>query len=108
MKKEGSGFDLPIAIGILGAYGACTSRTFPASCWWANLGSTAACAPSQGMLPIAIAARANDIRNLIFPAANAREAAVVEGVECLPRHIAAAKYVELLNSAASEHAAQAL
>jgi magnesium chelatase family protein len=32
LKKEGSGFDLPIAIGILGAYGALTSRTSLTSC----------------------------------------------------------------------------
>ena len=35
--------------------------------------------PVQGMLPMAIAARARGIENLVIPAGNAREAAVVEG-----------------------------
>ena len=38
----------------------------------------------QGMLPIAVAARAKGIKNLVIPASNAREAAVVEGVKVYP------------------------
>jgi magnesium chelatase family protein len=50
------------------------------------------------MLPIAIAARAAGIRNLVIPASNAREAAVVEGVDVYPVHTLL-EVRELLNSA---------
>jgi len=51
------------------------------------------------MLPIAIAARANGVRNLVVPAQNAREAAVVEGVDVYPVHTLL-EVRELLNSSA--------
>ncbi len=45
MKKEGSGFDLPIAIGILGAYGALHIKDARATfCWWASWAWMEACA----------------------------------------------------------------
>ena len=53
-----------------------------------------------GMLPIAVAARANGIKNLIVPASNAREAAVVEGVNVYPVK-SLLEVRELLNSAAN-------
>ncbi len=84
LKKEGSGFDLPIAIGILGAYGALHIKELSDFLLVGELGLDGALRPVQGMLPIAIAARARGIRNLIIPAENAREAAVVEGVNVYP------------------------
>ena len=51
------------------------------------------------MLPIAIAARAKGIKNLVIPASNAREAAVVEGVNVYPVH-SLSDVRDLLNSAA--------
>ena len=51
------------------------------------------------MLPIAVAARAAGIRNLVIPASNAREAAVVEGVNVYPVHTLL-EVRELFNSAA--------
>src|ERR1700751_3192456 len=53
----------------------------------------------QGMLPIAVAARAKGIKNLVIPASNAREAAVVEGVNVYPVK-SLLEVRELLNSAA--------
>jgi magnesium chelatase family protein len=53
----------------------------------------------QGMLPIAVAARAAGIKNLVIPAANAREAAVVDGVNVYPV-TSLLEVRELLNSAA--------
>ena len=44
LKKEGSGFDLPIAIGILGAYGSLQIKDLSTFCWSASLGSTEGCA----------------------------------------------------------------
>ncbi|WP_263375215.1 YifB family Mg chelatase-like AAA ATPase [Granulicella aggregans] len=84
LKKEGSGFDLPIAIGILGAYGALQSKDLSDYLLVGELGLDGSLRAVQGMLPIAIAAREKGIRNLLIPASNAREAAVVEGVNVYP------------------------
>jgi magnesium chelatase family protein len=84
LKKEGSGFDLPIAIGILGAYGALHVKELSNFLLVGELGLDGTLRGVHGMLPIAIAARARGIRNLIIPASNAREAAVVEGVDVYP------------------------
>lgn len=99
LKKEGSGFDLPIAIGILGAYNALELRDLSDFLLVGELGLDGSLRPVQGMLPIAIAARANGIRNMIVPAANAREAAVVRGV-CVYPVRSLLEVRELLNSAA--------
>src|SRR5271168_434760 len=81
IKKEGSGFDLPIAIGILGAYGALQLKDLSQFLLVGELGLDGSLRAVPGMLPVAVAARANGIANLILPAANAAEAAVVEGVK---------------------------
>ena len=52
----------------------------------------------QGMLPIAVAAREKGVKNLIIPASNAKEAAVVEGVDVYPVHTLL-EVRELLNAA---------
>jgi len=84
LKKEGSGFDLPIAIGILGAYGALHIKELSNFLLVGELGLDGTLRSVHGMLPIAIAARARGIKNLVIPADNAREAAVVEGVNVYP------------------------
>jgi magnesium chelatase family protein len=84
LKKEGSGFDLPIAIGILGAYGGLHVKEISDFVLVGELGLDGALRSVHGMLPIAIAARARGIKNLIIPAGNAREAAVVDGVNVFP------------------------
>src|SRR6202051_623543 len=99
LKKEGSGFDLPIAIGILGAYGALHIKDVSDYLLVGELGLDGSLRAVQGMLPIAVAARAKGIPNLIAPASKAREAAVVEGVNVYPvRSLLEVR--ELLNSAA--------
>ncbi len=98
LKKEGSGFDLPIAIGILGAYGGLSIRDVSDFVLVGELGLDGSLRAVQGMLPIAIAARTAGIRNLVIPEANAREAAVVDGVNVYPvRSLLEVR--ELLNSA---------
>src|ERR1700722_15619527 len=99
LKKEGSGFDLPIAISILGAYGALHIKDVSDFLLVGELGLDGGLRAVQGMLPIPIAARTAGIRNLVIPASNAREAAVVEGVNVYPVHTLL-EVRELLNSAA--------
>ncbi len=100
LKKEGSGFDLPMAIGILGAYGSLQLRDLSNFLLVGELGLDGSLRPVQGMLPIAIAARERGIRNLLIPAANAREAAVVEGVDVYGVN-SLLEVREILNSAAN-------
>ena len=84
LKKEGSGFDLPIAIGILGAQGALLNRDLSQFLAVGELGLDGSVRGVPGMLPIAVAAKQRGIANMIVPVANAAEAAVVEGLNVYP------------------------
>jgi magnesium chelatase family protein len=97
LKKEGSGFDLPIAVGILGAYGALRVSELSRYLLVGELGLDGSVRPIAGMLPVAIMAREKGIPNLILPLANAAEAAVVEGVNVYPVSTLL-DVLELLNS----------
>jgi magnesium chelatase family protein len=99
IKNERSGFDLPIAIAILGAYGGLHLKDTSDFLLVGELGLDGTLRAVQGMLPIAVAARTNGVRNLVIPASNAREAAVVEGVNVYPV-TTLLEVRELLNSAA--------
>src|SRR5437660_2870967 len=77
IKKEGSGFDLPMAMGILGAYGGLVRKELPDFVMVGELSLDGGIRAVRGALPIAIASRAKKIANLIVPEVNAREAAVV-------------------------------
>jgi len=84
IKKEGSGFDLPMAMGILGAYGGLNKKEVPDYVLVGELSLDGGVRGVRGTLPIAIAARARKICNLVVPEVNAREAAVVAGVNVFP------------------------
>src|SRR5579862_9665836 len=84
IKKEGSGFDLPMAMGILGAYGGLIKKELPEYVMVGELSLDGGIRGVRGALPIAVAARAKKIANLIVPEVNAREAAVVSGVNVYP------------------------
>ena len=78
LRKEGAGFDLPMAVGILGAMGA--ARRSDDFLLTGELSLDGAVRPVRGALSMAVCARSRQIANFIVPAENAAEAAVVEGV----------------------------
>ena len=87
VRKEGAGFDLPVAIGILGAMGAV--HGLDGHLLMGELSLDGAIRPVRGALSVAVCTRDRGIPNLIVPAENAAEAAVVEGVSVYGvRHLA--------------------
>lgn len=95
IRKEGAGFDLPMALGILGAMGAIQSRTEHVCV--GELSLDGAIRSVRGALSIAVCARRQGVPNLIVPKVNAAEAAVVEGVNVFGvEHLT--EVVHLLNS----------
>src|SRR5207302_9620756 len=79
IRKEGAGFDLPVALGILGAMGAI--RNLDQYLSTGELSLDGAIRPVRGALSIAVCAREKGIANVIVPFENAAEAAVVDGVK---------------------------
>lgn len=85
LRKEGASFDLPIALGILGANGDLTDgRELANTLSVGELSLDGRVRPVRGALSIALAARDAGVANLIVPEENAREAAVVQGVNVFP------------------------
>jgi magnesium chelatase family protein len=81
LRKEGSAFDLPIAVGIIGANAELDNFDRLGGCLLVGeLSLDGALRPIRGALSVAVAARAAGITELILPRRNAREAAVVEQV----------------------------
>src|SRR3989449_10279309 len=84
IRKEGSGFDLPMALGILGAYGGLNKKEVPDCLFVGELSLDGGVRAVRGALPIAIEARTRKISRLVVPELNAREAAMVGGWKSFP------------------------
>ena len=85
VRKEGASFDLPSALGILGANGDLTNgQAIENTLSVGELSLDGRVRPIRGALSIALAARDNGITNILVPDENAREAAVVQGVNVFP------------------------
>ncbi len=84
IKKEGSGFDLPMALGILGAYGGLVKKEIPDCLFVGELSLDGGIRNVRGALPIAIEARGRKISRIVVPELNAKEAAMVSGVAVYP------------------------
>jgi magnesium chelatase family protein len=80
IKKEGTAYDLPIAVGILAASGQLQSDITDQFMIAGELSLDGSLQPIKGALPISVQTRASGLRGFILPADNAREAAVVEGL----------------------------
>ena len=88
LRKEGSGYDLPLAIGILAAMEKVNAGILDKYMLVGELGLDGRLQPVRGALPIAIRARKEKFKGLIVPKQNIREAAVVNnldvyGMDCL-------------------------
>lgn len=83
VRKEGSAFDLPIAVGILTEFGHIHSMFLDQVMLLGELALDGSLRPIKGGLPIAVAARDAGIKGILLPIENAREAAVVDGVKIL-------------------------
>ncbi len=84
IRKEGSGFDLPMALGILGAYGGLNKKEIPDALFVGELSLDGSIRGVRGALPIAVEARGRKLQRLLVPEVNAREAAMVRGVDVYP------------------------
>ena len=81
IKKEGSLYDLPLAIGLLAGGEKMKSRELEHYMMVGELSLDGSLQPIRGALPIALCARKEGFKGLILPEANAEEAAVVDGLE---------------------------
>lgn len=81
IRKEGSAYDLTIAVAILAATEQLPAPALEGCIVMGELSLDGSLLPIRGALPIAVEARRQGLRKIILPRANAPEAAVVEGVE---------------------------
>ncbi|MFK8039396.1 MAG: YifB family Mg chelatase-like AAA ATPase [Crocinitomicaceae bacterium] len=83
IKKEGSAYDLTIAVGILAASGQISSQEVSSYIIMGELSLDGSLRGVKGALPIAVRARDNGYKGIILPKQNAQEAAIVDGIEVL-------------------------
>jgi magnesium chelatase family protein len=81
IRKEGSSYDLPLAMGILAADEKVTGSLIDSYIMIGELSLDGTLQPVKGALPIALEAREEGFRGVVLPLKNAREAAVVDGIE---------------------------
>ena len=81
IRKEGSGYDLPLAIGIMAAYSKVSEDALKDYMMVGELGLDGKLKPVSGVLSVAIRARKEKFKGLIVPKENVREAAVVNQLE---------------------------
>src|SRR5262245_10617358 len=100
IRKDGSAFDLPIAIGILTATEILPIHSAASTCLLGELGLDGELRPVRGALSVAMRCREEKLRRLVLPAANAHEAAAVEDMEICPA-TSLIEVVELLDGTRS-------
>ena len=80
IRKEGSAYDLPIALGILASTGQIPSERLSEAIFMGELALDGSLRPIKGARPMAIQAKKEGFQAVIVPLANAREAAIVQGI----------------------------
>src|SRR5205814_1067189 len=89
IRKDGSAFDLPIAVGILAATEQISPERLGRVAVLGELGLEGAIRPVRGALPVALATRAAGLETLVLPRENLPEAGVVSGVRALGESLVA-------------------
>jgi magnesium chelatase family protein len=84
IRKEGSGYDLPIAVGILAAHGEVSESKINDHVVMGELALDGSLRPIHGALSIAWEAKKKGMQGIVVPAANAKEAAMTEGIQVYP------------------------
>jgi magnesium chelatase family protein len=84
IRKEGAAFELPIALGVLAAAKLMEEEPLGRYLFGGELSLDGWVKPIKGVLPLAVAARSGGFEGVMVPAANAAEAALVEGIQVLP------------------------
>src|SRR6056297_1807797 len=84
LPKEGSAFDLPIAVAILEASGQLRSNKLDDTLILGELALDGKLRPVKGILPMVVEARDRGVDNVIVPLENGAEAAVVDGINVYP------------------------
>lgn len=83
LRKDGPGLDLPVAMGVLVASAQVPAERLAGFAFAGELSLKGELLPTPGMLSVAIAAARAGLRGVVVPAANAGEAALVEGLEVI-------------------------
>ncbi len=84
LKKEGSSYDLPIALGILKASGQIEAHSLEEYVVMGELSLDGILRPIKGALPIAIEARKEKFKGFVLPKQNANEASIVDNLNIIP------------------------
>lgn len=84
IRKEGSGYDLPIAVGILAAHGGVSESKLNDHVIMGELALDGSLRPIHGALSIAWEAKKKGMQGIIVPAANAKEVAMTQGMQVYP------------------------
>lgn len=98
IRKEGSFFDLPIAIGILAAGGSIPLENFEKSLIIGELSLDGSVRHVRGILPISARAKESGFNRLYVPACDAKEAALIPDIEVFPVETLLALYRHLIGS----------
>jgi len=102
VKKAGTGFDLPMALGILAAGELIPKGALKPYLMVGELSLDGRIRPVPGILPLAVAARSAGLEGMFVPASNAPEAAVVEGLPVFPAKSLSGVVETLLGKAPAE------
>ncbi len=84
VRKEGTAFDLPMAVSILAACGECSQDRLKKFVIMGELALDGEIRPVHGVLPMSLEARNANMQGIIVPEANAHEAAIVDGINVYP------------------------
>ena len=86
IKKEGTCFDLPIALGILASTGQINGELLKNYAFLGELSLDGQIRPVRGILAISLAMANSSVKNLVLPAENAKEAGIVPNLSSWPQN----------------------